>query len=217
MIKILGISGSRVRNGNMEALLEAAMSQIEHHQEVEGEIINLAGKDINGCNHCNWCVKNQSEGKFCVQDDDMTDIYLKVLETDGLLLASPAHFGRLSGHLANMIDRLRVFVHGNVYKMSLKNKIGGALAVSFFRGGGIETTLLSIDLLLIGLQMILATGWYQLGSGAYSSREGKGGFEKEPRHLVLEDDIGVMSAKMLVDRMVELARIVKAGQDALRL
>jgi hypothetical protein len=49
----------------------------------------------------------------------------------------------------------------------------------------------------------------------FTTREGKDRFEKEPRHLVLEDEYGVTSAGMLVDRMVELARIFKAGQEAL--
>ena len=90
------------------------------------------------------------------------------------------------------------------------------MAIAFFRGGGIETTLSSIDLFFLTQQMILATGGlYQLGAGAYSSLEGKGGFEKEPRHIVLKDDYGILSARMLIDRVVELARIVKAGQKAI--
>ncbi|MBU1902862.1 MAG: hypothetical protein KJ573_04645, partial [Proteobacteria bacterium] len=67
------------------------------------------------------------------------------------------------------------------------------MAISFFRGGGIETTLSSINLFFLTQQMIVATGaLYQLGAGAYSSLEGKGKFEKEPRHIVLEDDYGTL-------------------------
>lgn len=217
MIKILGISGSRVKNGNMEALLEACLSRAGEHEGVETEIISLAGKEINGCNQCNWCVRNQSEEKFCVQEDDMVPVYPKILEADGIILASPAHLGRLSGMLANTADRLRAFVHGNMYRHALKDKIGGALAVAFFRGGGIETTLFSIDLVFLTLQMIVAnSGAFQLGAGAFTSREGKGGFEKEPRHIVLEDEYGVDSTRRLADRVVELARIFKAGRETLQ-
>jgi multimeric flavodoxin WrbA len=217
MIKLTGICGSRIKNGNMEALLEDALYHAGQQQDVEAESISLSGKEINGCNHCNWCIKKQSEEKPCVQDDDMGSIYPMLLQADGIILASPAHFGRLSGQLANMMDRTRAFVHGNVYRMPLKNKIGGAMAIAFFRGGGIETTLSTIDLFFLTQQMIVATGGlYQLGAGAYSSPEGKGKFKKEPRHIVLEDEYGVLSARMLVDRVVELARIIKAGQEALR-
>jgi len=216
MIKILGISGSRVQDGNMEALLDRAMSQIDRYEDVSGEVVNLSTRKIHGCLHCNWCIRSQTEGRWCVQDDDMTSIYPKLEAADGLILACPAHFGRLSGVMADLIDRLRVFVHGNIYKNAMKNKIGGALAVSFFRGGGLETTLFSLTLVFFTLQMIAAnSGLYQLGAGAFTSREGQGRFEKEHRHIVLEDDYGVMSAQLLVDRVIELARIFKAGRKAL--
>ncbi len=214
MIKIVGLCGSRVKDGNMEALLEEALSHGKQRHGVETELITLQDKEIKGCIHCNWCVKKQTEGKFCSQNDDMGPIFEKLLKADGIILASPAHFGRLSGLLANMTDRTRVFVHGNHYGRGLKNKIGGALAVGFFRGGGIETTLLSINSVFNTLQMIAANSEvYQLGAAAVTSREGR--FATEPRHIVLEDQFGVWSAKRLVDRMVELARIVKAGQEAL--
>jgi hypothetical protein len=90
------------------------------------------------------------------------------------------------------------------------------MALAFFRGGGIETTLSSLNLFFHAQQMIVATsGLYQLGAGAYTSPDGKGQFVREPRHIVLEDRVGVMSAKRLIDRVVELARIVSAGQEAL--
>jgi multimeric flavodoxin WrbA len=217
MVRLLGVCGSRVKNGNMEALLEDSMSKERLGRGVEVETIALGGKEINGCYHCNWCIKNQTEDRPCVQDDDMGALYPKLLRADGIVLASPAHFGRMSGLMANMIDRTRAFVHGNIYKFPLKNKVGGTIAIAFFRGGGIETTLSSINLFFFTHQMIIATGGlYQLGAGAYSSREGKGRFEKEVRHIVLEDDYGVLSARMLVDRVIELVRIVKAGQQAIQ-
>ena len=216
MINILGISGSKVENGNTQALLGEALSHAQQSQTVETELIALAGKEINACNHCNWCIKRQTSEKYCVQEDDMVTIYPKLLEADGIILASPSHFGRLSGLMAGMIDRTRAFVHGHIYKFPLKNKIGGAMAVAFFRGGGIETTLSSLNLMIFTHQMILATsGLYQLGAGAYTSHEGRGRLEKAPRHIVLEDEYGILSAKLLSDRVVELARIVKAGQQTL--
>ena len=192
MIKILGISGSRVKNGNMEALLTEAFSQAHRHPQLESELIYLAGKEINPCNHCNWCIKSQTKEKYCTQDDDMREIYPKLLEADGIIIASPAHFGRLSGLMADLIDRSRAFIHGKVYKLPLKNKIGGAMALAFFRGGGIETTLSSINLFFFVHQMIVAnSGLYQLGAGAYTSPHGEGHFQQRPRHVVLEDEFGV--------------------------
>ena len=216
MLKLLGISGSRVKDGNTIALLDEALGYARERHGVEAESIALAGKTISACNHCNWCIRNQTEDKYCTQDDDMSSIYPKLLKADGIILATPAHFGRLSGIMADFIDRTRAFMHANIYKLTLRNKIGGAMALAFFRGGGIETALSSLNLFFHVQHMIAASsGLYQLGAGAYSSPDGKGRFKKEPRHIVLEDGVGVMSAKRLIDRVVELARIVGAGQKAL--
>ena len=216
MIKLVGLCGSQVKDGNVSALLEDSLSQTKGSQDVSAEVITLAGKNIGPCLHCNWCLKNQTPERPCFQEDDMGLIYQKLLEADGILVASPAHFGRLSGLTADMMDRTRAFVHGNIYKFPLKNKVGGAMAVAFFRGAGLETTLSSLDLFFLTHQMIVANSrLFQLGAGAYSSREGKGRFEKAIRHMTLEDDYGVQSARMLVDRVIDLARIIKAGTQAL--
>ncbi len=212
MIKIIAINGSQVKDGNVAALLEAALSQTEKVKDVSAEIIQLAGKKIAPCMHCNWCINRQTPERSCFQVDDMGSIYQRLLEADGILVASPAHFGRLSGLTADWMDRTRAFVHGKIYKLPLKNKVGGAMAVAFFRGAGLETTLSSMDLFFLTHQMIVANSrMFQLGAGAYSSREGRGRFEKEVRHMTLQDDYGVLSARMLVDRVIELARIIKAG------
>jgi hypothetical protein len=82
---------------------------------------------------------------------------------------------------------------------------------------GLETTLSSINLMFHVHCMILAnSGLYQLGAAACSSRDGKGRFGKEPRHIVMEDDYGILSAKLLADRVIELATIVNIGQQALQ-
>ncbi len=217
MIKIVGVSGSRVNGGNTEAYLAEALSHAQGQEGVETETINLAGKQIGPCLHCNWCIKNQTPERPCTQQDDMADIYPRLLATDGIILASPAHFGRMSGALADLMDRTRAFVHGKIYRFPLKNKVGGALAVSYFRGAGLETTLAAIDVFCLSHQMILAvSGLYHLGAGAFSTRNGMGVFEKEPRHMTLEDNYGLVSARVLVDRMIELIRLVKAGQEALK-
>ena len=217
MIKILGISGSPVKDGNVVALLKESLSHIQDRDDVETDVITLVDKKFNGCNHCNWCVRNQTEEQFCNQNDDMGDIYPRILETDGLILATPVHFGRLSGLMANMIDRLRVFVYGKVYREHLRNKVGGAMAVAFSRGGGIETTLSSINSMFFVFRMIVATSQrYQLGAASFTSNEGKGRVDKSVRYMALEDDFGTNSARLLVDRILELAKIVKAGEISLK-
>ncbi len=211
-VKILGICGSRVKEGNVSAFLDRALERAVKTQGVKVEKLELAGQKIGPCLHCNWCLTRQTENKFCAQPDDMSAIYPKLLGADGLLVASPVHFGRLSGLTADWMDRTRALIHGKTYRFPLRNKIGGAMAVAFFQGAGLETTLQSIVLFFLSHQMIVANGGgYPLGAGAFSSRGGLGRFEKEIRHMILEDAYGVAAAERLADRMVELAKMVKTG------
>ena len=140
----------------------------------------------------------------------MSEIYPLILEADGLLLASPVYFGRLSGRLANFIDRLRVFIHGNYYRHKLKDKVGIALAVSWFRDRGGETTIFSINLAFSRLDMLIVPGAASISSP---------GSQKEPvaddKHVVLRDKYGLDATHKSAERMVEIIKIVKSGKEAL--
>ncbi len=210
-IKILGICGSPIAGGNTEALLDRAL-EVARSVGAEAEKETLAGKKISDCRHCNWCLSKQLQGRPCVQEDDMQVLYPKILEADALILATPVYIGRLSGYLACVLDRLRAFTHGNLYRGSLLDKIGGAMAVSWFRNAGVETALQSIVVGFLTFQMIpvggLACAW---GTPAVASQGGSGRFSKERRHGVLDDEYGLHSAQAMVKRMVSLAQRLKEG------
>ncbi|MEE8471755.1 MAG: flavodoxin family protein [Dehalococcoidia bacterium] len=219
-IKILGISGSPIKEGNTVVFLAEALKAAEEWEGVSTELISLAGKDIRDCNHCNWCVSKQSEGNFCKQRDDMQDIFPKIVEADGLMLATPVYSTRLSGYMACFLDRWRIFGHGNHYKGSLKYKVGGALAVGWYRNLGMEAALLSIipNLLIYGVIPVVP----HLGLGApggavgLSSEGGMGTFDAAERLGVLKDEYGLTSARNLSRKMVDVIKLVRAGKEALQ-
>ena len=209
-IKILGVCGSPVKKGNTEAFLEEALKAAREMEGVNTELITLARRNINDCIHCNWCLRSQKEGQFCGQKDDMDEIYPLILEADGLLLASPVYFGRLSGLLANFVDRLRVFTEGKYYRRKLTDKVGGALAVSWFRSRGEEMTLLNINNALQRLGMFTFPG-----APGVATSGGTGKFDPDDKLMVLKDEFGLESARRLARRMVEVIKIVKLGKEAL--
>jgi multimeric flavodoxin WrbA len=211
MIRILGISGSPVKDGNTEALLREALRASASNPEVETETIHLSTLEIAGCRHCNWCIKHQTAEKYCVVSDAMDGVYPELLKADVLLLATPVHIGRMSGLMSNMIDRLRVFVYGNFHSGKLKDKIGASLVVAFLRHGGLEMTLWNLNSTFALFQMI-AVGQ---GGLVLTSVDGKGKITRGVRHMALEDSFGLLSAKAVVMRALELARIVQAGKKAL--
>jgi len=213
MIRILAIAGSPVKEGNTEALLHEALRIMDSDPQVQTEIFNLSGMQITGCQHCNWCIKNQTPDKFCAISDGMEEIYPALLRADVLILATPVHIGRMSGLMANMIDRLRVFIYGSAHRGRLKDKVGGGLVVAFLRHGGLEATLSSLNNTFALFNMI------SIGRGglALTSLEGKGKITKGVRHMVLEDELGLSSAKDAVLRAVEIAKIIQAGKKALHM
>jgi len=212
MIRILAIAGSPVKEGNTEALLREALNVTTSNPEVQTEVFNLSDLQIAGCRHCNWCLKMQTPDQFCAVSDGMDAIYPSLLKADVLILATPVHIGRMSGLMANMIDRMRVFVYGNMHRGKLKDKVGAALVVAFLRHGGLEATL-SILNNTFALFNMIAVG---RGGLALTSLDGKGKISRGTRHMVLEDSLGVSTAKEVVQRAIEIARIIQAGKKAIK-
>jgi multimeric flavodoxin WrbA len=212
MIRILGIAGSPVKEGNTEALLKEAFKIASSDPGIQTEVLHLSGLKIDGCTHCNWCIKNQTPEKFCALADGMDEIYPALVRADAVILASPVHIGRISGLMADMIDRMRVFVYGNAHRGRLTDKVGAALVVGFLRHGGLEMTLSILNSTFAIFGMIPAGR----GGMALTSLEGKGKVTKGIRHMALEDGLGVLTAKGAVQRAAELAKIIQAGKNALK-
>lgn len=218
-IRVLGICGSPVVNGNTETFLNQALIAAGEMPGVTTELISLARMDIKDCIHCNFCLRKQTEGKFCSQQDGMTELYAKVLAADVLFLASPVYIGRLSGRMACFLDRLRAFVFGNVYGGRLKDRVGAGFVVSWLRNLGPETTAHTLFDFFLGLEMLPVGPPHGFGSpyGAVglSSENGLGRFDPGDRLGVLKDSYGIEGARRLAIRAVKIAGRLKAGQGAI--
>jgi multimeric flavodoxin WrbA len=215
-IKVLGICGSGVKGGNVELLLTEAINAAQEIGDVSVEMIALWDKKISYCDHCNWCLKYQEDDKFCNKDDDMIEIYPRVLDADVLLLASPVYVGKPSSQLTVFIDRCFPFARGNHYKLALNGKVGGALTVAFRRDAGIETTQTSIiwSLLHLGVVPVTAGPGGSLGAHALSSINGSGEFDRAEQYHVKKDKHGLKTARSLSKRCVLLSGLLKAGEIA---
>ncbi|MBU1672217.1 MAG: flavodoxin family protein [Actinobacteria bacterium] len=214
--KIVAVCGSPVAGGNVEAFLDHALDTYRDMPEVEVARFDLSGMEIGACTHCNWCMKKQEPGRYCGVQDDMASIYPELLEADGLIVATPVHFLRLSGTTADFIDRLRLFSHGNITKGAMRNKVGAALAVSWFRNAGVDLALVTVNNAFQVLTMVIATPDEGiLGAGACSSLEGGGRIRKDLRTHVSVDELGLAQARSCALRVHELIRLLDAGGRAL--
>ena len=89
--------------------------------------IQLSGKTISPCNGCQKCVKT---GK-CVIKDDMQTIYKEMLESDGIIWATPVYFWSMSGQTKTAMDRTYALAFP---RLQLSNKVGGLILVAGGRG-----------------------------------------------------------------------------------
>ncbi len=100
MVKICAVFGSPRRKGNTSLLLRKA---IEGAGEAGAEVteIVLRDKKLSPCLEIYGC---KNSGK-CVIKDDFHEIVEDMLESDGVMLASPIFFYSVSAHTKMLIDR----------------------------------------------------------------------------------------------------------------
>ena len=141
-------------------------------------------------------------------------LYPKVVEADGLFLCTPVYIGRMTGPMANFLDRLRVLVHGNMHGGKLRGKVGAGFAVIWYRHGGMETALLSLLQAFMIFEMLpIGAGMPSLFGGAgVTSQHGTGKFDPSDYNEVLKDAYGLRTARHTAQRAAELCHILKAGR-----
>lgn len=99
-MRVLGLMGSPRIKGNSDLLLDEALKGAESAgAQVEKVIVNKL--NISGCRECLGCYK---EGN-CVVQDDMQDIYPKLLEYERIIIAAPIFFYGVPSQLKAPIDR----------------------------------------------------------------------------------------------------------------
>lgn len=99
---ILLISSSPRKGGNSDLLCDAFMRGAQEAGH-SAEKIRLSEQDINSCMGCCFCIDNPGT---CAQNDDMPEIFKKILDADVMVLATPVYFRSMCGQLKIFIDRL---------------------------------------------------------------------------------------------------------------
>lgn len=125
-MKIVGILGSERKGGNTEVLLDVALEEAQKNGVLTDKV-PLRDKSIAPCDGCLGCTKT---GK-CVIEDDAQEIYQKMLESEGIIWATPVYFWSMSGQTKTLMDRTYALLFP---KLQLTNKIGGLILVAGTRG-----------------------------------------------------------------------------------
>jgi multimeric flavodoxin WrbA len=133
-MKILGLCSSMRQGGNTEFLVNEVL-QGAQQEGAEIELYRVSGKDIKPCDGCHSCMKTGE----CHIQDDMQELYNKMLAADGIIYGTPSYFYTMSGQLKNIIDRTTAL---NRPGRSLANKVGSVVTT----GGGLGLSSILKDL-----------------------------------------------------------------------
>ncbi len=100
--KVLVLLGSPRRKGN-SAILADQIVKGAKSGKAKVESIYLQGKNIAPCKACMRCQKKGSKG--CSIQDDMQEIYGKLIEADAWVIASPVYWFTMSAQTKIFLDR----------------------------------------------------------------------------------------------------------------
>jgi multimeric flavodoxin WrbA len=215
-VKILGICGSHRKEKNTHYALGRGMAALSRLGiPVEGEIISLADMRIEDCLGCHLCFTRAWGDRFCPAiRDDMDTVYPKLLEADGILVASPVHWWSASSKLRRFIDRANAFCGSSncEYGGALYNKVGGVITVAYNVHGGTEaaashivTWMLTVNMVVVGTQSA------HIGGTAATNL----GIPPSGPDSVKFDHHGMKTVYEVAKRVAETAWLIKAGRRCL--
>ena len=159
MIKIVGILSSPHRNGSTSKLLIEAIRGAKD-SGAETELIYLPDYDIRFCIGCQMCLANDN----CSLEDNINSLREKILQADGVILASPTYEEDFNAMMKNFFDRITPFTG---YRSSFRNKYAVGISTTGCFGAK-KTAKRMVDL--------ITTGWHRLGkvSGTLGASVGWG-------------------------------------------
>lgn len=187
-MKIIGIVGSPRIGGNTETLAQIALDAISE-EGLETELIGLAGKKIEPCDACASCRTTLR----CHIEDDFEAIYAKMIEADGIILATPVYFGAATPQIAALLSRCYV---RRGEGRPLENKVGGPIVVARRAGHNFTFAQLMFFFMIQGMIVPGSTYW----NIAFGREKGE----------VVKDEEGVRIVRNFGKKLAWLAKKVNA-------
>lgn len=126
-MKILGISGSPVKNSNTDRLVKMILEKTG----ADYEFIKLSDYELHPCQACLGCVTDN----VCKQEDDWQKIAPLILEAKGFVIGSYAPYNVIDANTKMFMERMYSFRH---QKLLNKGKFVIAVAVGVKESGSAE-------------------------------------------------------------------------------
>jgi len=153
-MKVVAFNGSPRGDSNTAILIRHVFAELQK-EGIETEAVSLAGKPLRGCLGCYKCYINQN--RQCVQTKDALNTYVqKMIEADGIILASPVYVASVPSEMKALIDRAVMVNKAN--SGLLRRKVGAAVVAA--RRGGMITTFDTLNHFFLVSEMIVPGSSY---------------------------------------------------------
>ena len=191
-MKVVAFNGSARKDGNTAIMVRTLFAELEK-EGIDSEMVQLSGKKVRGCIACYKCFDNQNQ-RCSVDNDDINDCIAKMVEADGIILASPTYFADLTSDIKALIDRAGMVSIAN--NAMLARKVGAAVAVAR-RGGSIHTFDSLNHFFFISQMIVPGSSYWNLGFGRNIGE-------------VEQDEEGLRTMSVLGQNMAWLLKKLKA-------
>lgn len=188
-MKVVAFNGSPRKEGNTYHLIQKCFEEL-HKEGIDTELIHIGDKPLKGCQACFKCIENKDR-KCALPDDGLNGYIEKMMESQGIILASPVYFSNVTTGMKALIERAGYVERAN--KGLFKRKVGAAIVT--VRRAGATMVYSDINLFFGTSEMIIpGSSYWNLGIGGRSPDE------------VLGDEEGLNTMRTLGQNMAWLLK-----------
>lgn len=190
-MKVTAFCGSARMDGNTSILVNHVLAELEK-EGISTELVQLAGRKIQGCTACYKCFTKKDK-RCAIKDDVVNDCIEKILESDGIIISSPTYFADITTETKALIDRCGLVAKAN--DDMYRRKVGAAV-IAVRRGGAIHAFDSINHFFFINQMIVPGSSYWNIGIGREIGE-------------VQTDDEGIRTMKTLGENMAWLLRKIK--------
>jgi multimeric flavodoxin WrbA len=186
-MKVVAFNGSARKDGNTAILVNAVFKELKK-AKIETELVQMAGRKISGCIACGKCFENKDK-RCVVANDILNECIEKMLEADGIILASPTYFADVSTNMKALIERSGFVARAN--SDMFRRKVGASV-VAARRGGAIHAFDSMNHFFFISQMIVPGSSYWNVGIGL-----GPGEVKKDEEGLSTMKTLGTNMAWLM--------------------
>jgi multimeric flavodoxin WrbA len=159
-MKVIAFNGSALKQGNTAILINHVFSELEK-EGIETELVEFAGRKIQGCTACYKCFETKDR-RCAVKNDIVNDCIEKMVEADGIILGSPTYFADITSEMKALIERagFTSMANGSMFKRKV-----GAAVIAVRRGGAIHAFDSINHFFHINQMIVPCSSYWNMGMG----------------------------------------------------